>query len=815
MPVWLKTSLKIVGAIVLLVILILVGLSIYVASNKQKVLGMVTAELNKNLNGRLEVGGIETSFFESFPDLAITLKNVSLRDKEWIHHHQTLLDAKKMDVAVNAAALLKGSISINHVDISDAAIDLYTDTSGYSNTSIFKKDTTKKEKKRSSSNSATEIDKFNLKNVVFTIDDRKHNKLFKFAVNELKSKMDFPDSGWNAHLHLDVLAKSMAFSTAHGSFIKDKVLKGDLAAGYNQKTGDINVTSSNFTIGGDDFSIIARFALAEKPASFTFHIAAGKLLWSNASQLVTPNITKKLDMFDLDKPIAVTAIIKGSFSGGGDPYLYITANVNNNRLTIPGSVVDDCAFKGVFTNSYVKGKPFGDENSIIHLSHFTGNYNRIPFIVDTVSIINLTKPIAVGDFRANFPVTDLNYLLSGVAKLGNGTADVALHFSTDIVNYQVNKPMIAGNINLKNADINYLPGNLSFQNTSVSLQFVNNDLIINNVRLQSGKSIVFMNARVNNFLNLYYNAPEKILLNWQITSPELYLGEFLGFFNHQSSASASTTTSTAKSKQNSSNTASQLRTVLNKLKVTMHIRAANVHYFKFLATDATADLLFAKDGIQLNNVSLKTAGGTLKLNAAITKSNVQNPFNLNATISNVDIHQFMYSFDNFGLKGIGYQNLKGFLSARTNITGKINNTGGLVPGSADGTMDINLQNGVLINYQPLISVGKFAFPFRNLHNIAIPVLDAHFEIHNRLVTIHPFQITSSVINADVAGVYGLDNGTNITLDVPLRDPSKDASITDPAERAKKRYKGIVVHIRATDDENGKLKIGRNKDYKLL
>jgi len=778
---------------------------------------MVTTELNKNLNGKLEVGGIETSFFESFPDLAITLKNVTLRDKQWTHHHQTLLDAKKMEVAVNVAALLKGSISINHVDISDAAIDLYTDTSGYSNTSIFKKNTTKKAKKGSSSNSPTEIDKFSLKNVVFTVDDRKHNKLFKFAVSELKSKMDFPDSGWNAHLHLDVLAKSMAFSTVHGSFIKDKILKGDLAAGYNQKTGDINVTSSNFTIGGDDFSIIARFALAEKPASFTFHITAGKLLWSSASQLVTPNISKKLDMFDLDKPIAVTAIIKGSFSGGGDPFLYITADASNNRLSIPGSVIDDCAFKGVFTNSYVKGKPFGDENSIIHLSHFTGNYNRIPFIIDTVSIIDLIKPIAVGDVRANFPLADLNYLLGGVAKFGNGTADMALRFNADIVNYQVNKPMIAGNINLKNADINYVPGNLNFQNTSVSLQFVNNDLFINNVRLQSGKSIVFMNARVNNFLNLYYNAPEKILLNWQITSPELHLGEFLGFLNnHQSSPPAkATAVSPSKSKQSNSNTTSQLRTVLNKLKVTMHIRANNVHYYKFLATDATADLLFAKDVIQLNNVSLKTAGGTLKIKAAVTKSNVQNPFTLNTIISNVDIHEFMYAFDNFGLKGISYENLKGFLSARVNITGRINNTGGLVPGSADGTMDINLQNGVLINYQPLISVGKFVFPFRNLHNIVIPVLDAHFEIHNRIVTIHPFQITSSVINADVAGVYGLDNGTNITLDVPLRDPSKDASITDPAERAKKRNKGIVVHIRATDDENGKLKIGRNKDYKLL
>ena len=52
------------------------------------------------------------------------------------------------------------------------------------------------------------------------------------------------------------------------------------------------------------------------------------------------------------------------------------------------------------------------------------------------------------------------------------------------------------------------------------------------------------------------------------------------------------------------------------------------------------------------------------------------------------------------------------------------------------------------------------------------------------------QISSSVLNADVAGVYSFKKETDITFDVPLRDPKKDTTITDAAELAKKRYKGI-------------------------
>jgi hypothetical protein len=40
-----------------------------------------------------------------------------------------------------------------------------------------------------------------------------------------------------------------------------------------------------------------------------------------------------------------------------------------------------------------------------------------------------------------------------------------------------------------------------------------------------------MEGQVKNFMNLYYSAPEKILINWQVTSPQIYLAEFLGFLN--------------------------------------------------------------------------------------------------------------------------------------------------------------------------------------------------------------------------------------------------------------------------------------------
>ncbi len=75
------------------------------------------------------------------------------------------------------------------------------------------------------------------------------------------------------------------------------------------------------------------------------------------------------------------------------------------------------------------------------------------------------------------------------------------------------------------------------------------------------------------------------------------------------------------------------------------------------------------------------------------------------------------------------------------------------------------------------------------------------------------QINSSVLNIDVAGTYGMTNGTNIAIDIPLRNPKGDSTITDKAELQKKRFKGIVLHLLARSDESGKVKIGLNKERK--
>lgn len=800
MPLWLKRSLQIFGSLIILIILVFIGLAVYVNIHKKELLVSINKELNKNINGSLTVGAMEPTFLKGFPGVSVSLKNVEVRDSLWKIHHHSLLSAKDFNISVNAMALLRGTIEIRRISIHDAAVYLYTDSNGYSNTSIFKKKPKKDLEANEEATSPAEIRRFDLNDVRFIMDKRKGNKLFLFAVQDFSGKVDYPYSGWKADVNLKVMVRSLAFNTKRGSFIKDQLLEGKMDISYSEDKGIIEVKPNRLNIGEDPFTIGAAFTIAKDPVEFTINVEARAIQWRHASALLAPNITSRLNKFDMERPIAVKAIIKGNMGAGGDPSIFVNASVKGNRLSSPGGTIEDVNFSGVYTNNFVNGKGFSDANSAVKLYRFSGSYNDIPFTVDTAFIHNFDQPLATGTFRSKFDVSKLNNVLGDdMLKFTRGNVDLTLHYSADIVDFKLNKPVVTGLVSIKNADVDYVPRNIKFKNTSISLDFQKEDLLIKDIRLQSGKSIIFMEGSIKNFLNLYYNSPEKILLSWKMRSPQIYLGEFMGFLSSRKGRSA------AKPKNKRTDFSNQMNEMLDKGKAEINMRVDKVYYNKFTGTDATADVLLSDAGFYLKNVSLKHAGGLIKLDGSVTQLGRLNRFAVNAAVSNVSIRDFFYSFDNFGLKTPTYKNLKGAFFTKTNVTGNITGEGKVIPGSMNGNIVFDLKNGALVGFDAIKSVGKFAFPFRDLDNITFNNLNGKFDIKGDKVIINPMMVNSSVLNMDVAGVYAMGKGTNIYLDVPLRNPKKDEDITSKQERSARRMKGIVVHILATDGDDGKIK----------
>lgn len=806
LPRWIRILSKVILTLFLLTIILYVGLAWYINTHKKEVQAQLLTELNGGLTGSLSIEDMDPTFLKGFPDISLRLEKVVLRDSLYEQHKHTLLKADELDVAVNMMALLRGAIDIRKMGIINADIDMYTNESGYSNTAVFKKKKTADKEK--SEGSFPELRGIYLENVTLSIDDRKMAKLYKFTVYELDGNVDFTSSGWNADADLNALAHSMAFNTRKGSFIKEKTLEGKFDASYNEDEGFITVKPNRLEIGGENFTIGAKIQIADDSSDFTINIANESILWRNASHLLSPNISEKLDMFNLDRPIAVKCDLVGDFNATGDPLILVNAEIKDNVLHTPGGDVSDCSFKGVFTNNHIKHKGLSDANSAIKLYGFKGLYAGLPVAMKKVFILDLEKPIAVGDFSSEFELPNLkNVIDEDLLTFKSGTANMNVDFKADIVDYQITRPYIKGRINVKNASISYVPRKMNFNDVSVVLNFTSDDLTISKIAIKTGKSIIAMEGSVKNFMNLYYTDPEKIVLTWNVDSPQLNVGEFMSFLGTRENTKA------AIRQSKKGNFTKEMNEFFEKTNVDIHLNVDKLYYKKFLATSVKANVLMTDSGILLKGAGLKHAGGSLVLNGSMVQKGKYNQYNVQAVVNNVDVNKFFYAFNNFGMQTLKSDNLRGIVSSTANVSGSITNDGTLVPKSMYGNVSFGLKKGKLINFDPVRKVGKFAFPFRDMNTIEFDNLKGNFDIAGEKITIHPMQINSSVLNMDVEGVYSFGKGTQIYVDVPLRNPKNDEDITDKAELAKRRNRGIVVHLTAEDDKDGKVgvRLGGKKD----
>ena len=505
-------------------------------------------------------------------------------------------------------------------------------------------------------------------------------------------------------------------------------------------------------------------------------------------------------------PAPVAASIRGNLKSRKDPLINASWQVQNSTLVANGETITDCSFSGKFTNEVNKSQGFSDINSAIGLYDMKGKWYGIPFSADSITITNLNTPVLAGKFLADFPLKQINSILGNETfYFSQGTAHVNLLYKAPYFSKDQSQRYINGNVQVKNASMNYLPRNLPFKNVQARLDFCGQDLFLRDINVQSGGSSLQMDGSIKNFLNLFYTDPRKMLLDWHIASPQVNLGQFMSFMGRRKSSKPST--------GNINRFSRQLDRMLNEASVQMQMKLNKVIYKKFVAQNVRSNLTLKQQGISINNVSLSHAGGTLIMNGNIDQTGKINMVKLNTSIRDANIQQLFYAFNNFGQKTLNEKNLRGTFNADCKVSGSMRDNGDMVPRSVRGTVDFTLKNGALINFEPMEKIGNFAFPNRDFSNITLKTLSNTFTLEGNTVTIPPMQIESSVLNIFLQGIYGFSQGTDISMQIPLRNPKKDEFIFDDAEKQQRSKRGIVINLHAFDGEDGKVKIKLGKDKK--
>lgn len=801
---FLKVTAIFISALLGLCILLWLGLLTYVHFNKDKFTRTVTATINERISGEVTFSDIDLTVLKGFPDVSFEIKDLVIKDSLWHVHKTEIVNIQRAYTQISLSSVFDGEAYIDKLTLEEGRIHLFTNEDSISNTGVLRTDTTKIKKTKSKDNPLVNLQ---LNNIDILIQHIPKKKDFLLAVDNCLLQIKHNGTGWTAVMDGETELTRFSFNTDKGSFMEEMLLDVALKMEFDKAKAILTVPPQTVLLDKAPYTFGGEFNFNDTPFLFNIDIRGVDVDYAGIHDILTPAISSKLKDIQLQKVDTVDVKLIGKMKYRDTPYVKASFVVKNKDVVIPKGTLSNSSFTGFFMDEVVQGYGHGDPNSMVQVNNFTGHFYGIPLNIKQASVKDLRDPVVHFDMTSDFNVSKLNPLLGSSSFIfSDGNAHVNLNCALAIKETSNIPPSLRGTISFTKVGCTYTPRSLKFKNVSGKLVFKEADVFLEQFKAQNGQNIVQANGEVKNLLNLYYTAPEKVVIEANVTSDKISLDEYISFLGQRGGA-----------KKDSKATAAQLKDFAGQLDKVMENSVAKINldiktitYKKFNADKVTSQVTVAKSDIELKDTKLRHAGGTLNINAGIKPGNNNNVVKINADIDHVDVQKLFTSFGNFGQTAIIDSNIRGKLSANVNVTGGISYSGTVLPQSLNGDVKFNLQEGHLIDFEPLGTVGKIIFFNRNLSDIKIEPLTNTFNINNGSIYINPMYIQTSAFNIFTEGTYGVPTGTDILIQVPLRNPKKDLDKKGQRLTEKDMKKGIVINLHATDDNTGDVKIKLGK-----
>lgn len=770
---------------------------IYVAFNKEKIISQIKQQASDKLNGDIQVGDLSLGFFTTFPHVSVLLEKVSVKDSLFNQHHHPFFEAEKVYINLSIINFIKRNNPVNGIRINDGQLYVYTDTSGYTNTYLF---TPKQDIKAAtdSSTTKTDIESIKLKKVRLILDDQKKLKLYDFDVARFTCNIATTDSTIKLKTDNNILIHSLAFKRENGTFLKDAKFEGDYDLTYNKISKKLFFNDLDIAIKGHPFNISGAFNFTKTP-DFLLKVSTKNLDYDFARTLLTEKMSTALSIVKLGKPInEVSAVLSGPLNGG-DPLVKATYICKKNNVNSPFADFTDCSFNGTYTNEITPGLPRKDPNSRLWFHDFTGNWKGLDIKSKDIFIDNLLAPMVKADIKTDFDLAQLNTLAASnnfdIHK-GRGLLDIT--FSGPLQENNKQNTLLNGKLTFSDGVLMYHARNIEMKNVSGDIVFKNSDVLVNDFRGNVQGNKIVMNGSGKNLIALLKTNPGKMFLDWNIYSPSLNLSSFTSLLKKR--------VGTVRKNKLKSKIGNYLDEIVDQANFRLNLKADQLIYKRFTGTNIKASLGLTNENWQLNNVSLNHGGGAMVISGYLNeKSSRYYETNIKVNMQNVDVNKVFYAFNNFGQNGITSENLRGKLTASSNVKMDIDRDLAGTPTNMSGIIGFSLKKGALIHYAPLQKIGDLAFTNRNFDEIYFAELKDTFLLIDREIVINRMEIESTVLTLFVEGVYSLRGKTDISIQVPLSNIGKKDEGSKPKNIGADAKVGPSIYVRGTPGDDGNLK----------
>lgn len=741
---------KIVRFLVITILLLFISLAAIPLIFKDKIKDMVVTTINNNVNTKVAVTDADLSLFTSFPQAALSLKDVSVINKAPFEN-DTLVFAKTLEIDLPIMDLFKSSdeaIHIMGISINQALINITSNNDGIVNYDITK-------------NSSAEEDT----NDGFNFDLKKY-KISNSTINYIdeQSKMQFNLVDFNHtgsgnlsanQSKLDTKTDGLVSFEYDGTkYLDNSTITLDALIGIDLKTNTYSFLRNNAVVNGLPLVFDGSVILFENEQQIDISFETPSSSFKNFLAVMPKEYSKNMDAVKTEGDFTVKGLVKGTSNDFRIPTIDINIASNNASFKYPNlpKGVQDITIKAAIKNetgftkdTYINVDAF---NFRIDEDYFTSNANVKNLTSNPLVNAALKGTINLENLSRAYPIK-VEQKLSGTLKM-----DVTSAFDMDAVeksNYERIKNK--GTIDLSNfiylSDDFKNPLNLS----QASIVFSPEKIELKNFKATTGKTDISASGSLKDVIG-FIVSDKSLKGNFKVTSNTFNVNDFMG--------------ETSLSNENQTKLESPIK-IPAFLDCTITAEAKTVNYDNLELKNLNGKLSIKDQKVIFEDINSSIFNGIIALNGSVSTKENTPTFTMDVSLKTVDISK---AFTEMNL-------LKSLAPIAGVLEGKLN-TGIKLSGSLDSSFspDLKTISGNAVaeilsqkisnTITPVLKSLTSQLSFIDLNKIELKDLKAALTFENGRVNVKPFNIKYKDIDVAITGSHGFDKSMDYktTFNVP-------------------------------------------------
>jgi len=742
-----KTCKRILLIATSVIALLLIAGVLIVYFFEDKIIRYAIAEINDNLNTKIEVQEIHLSLWKKFPQASLAFKQVSCDEISDQKDKAKLLKAQSIYLSFNVWDIFSGNYTFKHIDIENASLYLRIDKNGKNNFSILKKN----EKMKSSSSESFRFNRIGLKNIHLDFENRQRDQSIRLLIVSSKMSGQLSEQKHKAAIVSSIFIEQLKMGDI--DLLQNTNVKLNIRFENNSKEQLLSVKNAEISI--ENLQVNGSGIVKTDSTGFIDIQLSGKKINIQSFISLLPGEWKKFeDEYKSKGEFYLQMSVKGNTSKGYTPDINMNFGIRDGQVTYKpsGHQMNNIQLAGMYQSSQ------NAKNRQLSVSSFQGQLkqssikgtltytwaknNSLAFT--TQSIIHLSE---LHNFLPIPGISSMDGLMEVNANFSGETTD---NHPFTIHDYQ--RSSLSGNAFLKGVSIVPEEKKHVFTKISGKLEFSNSNAKLIEVSGMLGSSDITLNGTLENLPAYLFLPDAPLQIRANLHANHFILHELLTDDNHKKSSQ------------------SKWKAELpDRVDLSLILTMNRLTFNKFEAKQISGAANFKNQYLSVDNLQMQAFGGNTTLRGTarmITDSTML--ITCQSVLSKIQLQRLFYECDNFGQKSIIDENIGGKLDASIKLSVEFNQQLVARLSTLQVIADLTIHEGEIKNLTSLESLSKF-IRVEELKHIRFATLTNQIIIENETIRMPEMNILSSAININLSGTHTFDNIIDYRFNVLLKD----------------------------------------------